>query len=247
MSCTRNQMVAQARSWLGCKESDGSHKKIIDLYNSHKPRARGYKLRYTDPWCSGFVSSCAIACDATDIIPTEVGCGKHIALFQKMDIWVEADEYVPLPGDFIFYDWNDSGKGDNKGGADHVGIVEQVEQGEVTVIEGNYGNAVKRRTLEVDGKYIRGYGVPLYQEEVAPAPVSVTLPVLQKGDRGESVLALQILLKGRGCNGSMHKKLDGKFGNNTRGAVLLFQGEHALPQNGAADEATWKALLGVAS
>ena len=240
-------MVAQARSWLGCKESDGSHKKIIDLYNSHKPRARGYKLRYTDPWCSGFVSSCAIACDATDIIPTEVGCGKHIALFQKMDIWVEADEYVPLPGDFIFYDWNDSGKGDNKGGADHVGIVEQVEQGMITVIEGNYGNAVKRRTLEVDGKYIRGYGVPLYQEEVVPAPVSVTLPVLQKGDRGESVLALQILLKGRGCNGSMHKKLDGKFGNNTRGAVLLFQGKHALPQNGAADEATWKALLGVAS
>ena len=256
MSCTRSQIVAQAQSWLGCKESNGSHKKIIDVYNSHRPRARGYKLKYTDSWCSGFASACAIACNATDIIPTEVGCGKHIALFQKKGIWVENDAYVPLPGDYIFYDWSDDGKGENTAGASHVGIVEKVEDGEITVIEGNYSNSVKRRTLKVNGKYIRGYGVPMYDEEIPVAPkveenpeeeatpATLIMRVLQKGDTGNDVLALQILLKGRGCNGNMNKKLDGIFGKNTRGAVILFQKKHGLPQTGAADTATWKVLLG---
>lgn len=186
MSCTRSQLVAQAQSWLGCKESNGSHKKIIDVYNSHKPRARGYKLKYTDAWCSGFASACAIACNATDIIPTEVGCGKHIALFQKKGIWVENDAYVPLPGDYIFYDWSDDGKGENTAGASHVGIVEKVEDGKIIVIEGNYSNSVKRRTLKVNGKYIRGYGVPKYDEEIpvveAPKVEEPVVPAIKKGD-----------------------------------------------------------------
>ena len=37
----RAKVVSIAEGFLGCKESDGSHKKIIDLYNSHKPLARG--------------------------------------------------------------------------------------------------------------------------------------------------------------------------------------------------------------
>lgn len=186
MSCKRTQIVAQAQSWIGCKESDGSHKKIIDVYNSHRPKARGYTLKYTDSWCSGFASACAIACNATDIIPTEVGCGKHIALFKKMGIWVEDDAYVPSPGDYIFYDWDDSGKGDNTGGADHVGIVEKVVDGKITVIEGNYSNSVKRRTLKVNGKYIRGYGVPKYDEEApveeAPKVEEPVVLAIKKGD-----------------------------------------------------------------
>lgn len=41
MSRKRSEIVAQAQSWIGCKEADGSHKKIIDLYNNHNgsPRA----------------------------------------------------------------------------------------------------------------------------------------------------------------------------------------------------------------
>lgn len=166
MSCTRSKLVAQAQKWAGLREDNGTFKVIIDTYNSHKPLARGYKLKYTDEWCSGFASACAIACGATDIIPTEVGCGKHIDLFKKNGIWVEDDSYVPKPGDYIFYDWQDSGIGDNKGGADHVGIVEKTENGRITVIEGNYAGGVNRRVLSVNGKYIRGYGVPKYDREV---------------------------------------------------------------------------------
>ena len=159
------EVVAQAKAWLGCKESNGSHKAIIDIYNAHKPLARGYKVKYTDAWCATFVSAVAIKLGYTDIIPTECSCSKMIELFKKIGAWDESDARIPSPGDIIFYDWNDNGSGDNRGSADHVGIVESISGGVISVIEGNYSNAVKRRTLIVNGKYIRGYGVPKYDAE----------------------------------------------------------------------------------
>lgn len=159
------EVVAQAKAWLGCKESNGSHKAIIDIYNAHKPLARGYKVKYIDAWCATFVSAVAIKLGYTDIIPTECSCSKMIELFKKIGAWDESDARIPSPGDIIFYDWNDNGSGDNRGSADHVGIVESISGGVISVIEGNYSNAVKRRTLIVNGKYIRGYGVPKYDAE----------------------------------------------------------------------------------
>ena len=156
------KVVSIAQSYIGCNGRDGSHKKIIDLYNSHKPLARGYPVKYTDAWCSTFASAVAIQAGLTSIIPTECGCQKHIELFKKLGSWQENDAYVPSPGDYIFYDWQDNGVGDNTGAADHVGIVEKVSGQTITVIEGNYSNSVKRRTLAVNGRYIRGYGVPKY-------------------------------------------------------------------------------------
>lgn len=158
----RQSVVRAAQSWLGRKESDGSHKEIIDLYNSHKPLARGYRVKYTDAWCSTFASAAAIRAGLTDIIPTECGCEEHIKRFQAMNAWVEDDAYIPSPGDYIFYDWEDNGVGDCVGRANHVGIVVACDGRTVTVIEGNKNNAVGTRTLAVNGRYIRGYGTPNY-------------------------------------------------------------------------------------
>lgn len=179
VTSSADTFLSQARSWLGCKESDGSHKKIIDLYNSHKPLARGYKVKYSDSWCATFVSACAIACGYTDLIPLECSCVQMIELAKKKGIWVENENRTPNPGDIILYDWQDSGSGDNKGAADHVGIVEKVSRKTITVIEGNYGDAVKRRELQVNGRYIRGYICPKFDSKSssAPAKTSTTLPV----------------------------------------------------------------------
>lgn len=164
MSCTRSKIVSLAQEWVGLNEADGSHKKIIDIYNSHTPLARGYKLKYTDAWCAGTVSALAIACGATDIIPTEVSCGKFIELAKKMGIWVETDDYVPSKADFVLYDWEDDGVGDNVGAPNHIGTVETVVGNSITVIEGNYKNSVARRNIFVNDKYIRGYIVPKYED-----------------------------------------------------------------------------------
>lgn len=158
----RETLVHAAQSWLGRKEADGSHREIIDLYNSHAPLARGYKVKYTDPWCAAFASAAAIKAGLTGIIPTECSCAAQIRLFQARGAWVEDDAYLPAPGDYIYYDWQDSGAGDNQGGPDHVGIVVSCDGKTVKVIEGNKNNAVGYRELPVDGRYIRGYGTPDY-------------------------------------------------------------------------------------
>ena len=170
----RQKVVSIAQGYIGCKESDGSHKKIIDLYNSHKPLARGYAMKYTDAWCSTFASAVAIAAGLTDIIPTECGCEKHIQLFKNIGSWQENDAYVPSPGDYIFYDWDDNGVGDCTGSADHVGIVEKVSGTTITVIEGNMSDAVGRRTITVNARYIRGYGVPKYSSKATSTSSGTT-------------------------------------------------------------------------
>ena len=250
MSCTRSQIVKQMQSWVGLKESNGSHKKIIDIYNTIKPLPVGYKLKYTDAWCAGTVSAAAQVCKATDIIPCECSCPRMITLAQKKGIWVENDAHVPNPGDIVLYDWDDSGNGDNKGGSDHVGIVEKVSGNSITVIEGNYSNAVKRRTLKVNGRYIRGDIVPKYDAEEEAKTVeeekemcTVEIQVLKKGEKGSAVKAMQILLAGNGCKcGSAGA--DGDFGSATEKALKQYQGKKNLEADGICGPATWAKLLG---
>lgn len=179
----RKKVVDIMVGWLGCKESDGSHKKIIDIYNSHKPLARGYKLKYTDSWCAGTVSAVFIKAGLTDIFPLEVGCPKMIEKAKKMKIWVEDDSYVPSIGDAILYDWEDSGKGDNIGNPDHVGLVVSVSKGAIKVIEGNKHDEVAYRTIQVDGKYIRGFVTPNFKAKASKStsnkPVKQTSKFVQ--------------------------------------------------------------------
>lgn len=161
----REQVVKIATSFLGYNEADRSHRVIIDMYNAHKPLARNYKVKYTDAWCSTYASAVAIKAGLTDIIPTECGCENHIALFRKLGCWVENDAYKPTAGDYIFYNWDDNGAGDNTGYADHVGIVVSVSGNTIKVIEGNMDNKVGYRELAVNAKGIRGYGVPKYSSK----------------------------------------------------------------------------------
>lgn len=180
MACTKSAILAQAKSWIGKTEKDGSFMEIIDVYNSHKPLARGYRMKYTDAWCATFISALAIKNKATDIIPTECGCEKQIELFKALGSWIEDESITPEVGDIIYYDWQDSGKGDNKGFSDHVGLVSDVKNGLITVIEGNYSNSVKCRSIAVNSRYIRGYARPKYEAEkvkevkVDPVKVEVT-------------------------------------------------------------------------
>ncbi len=171
----RNKVVQTARGYLGSKEADGSHRKIIDGYNAHKPLARGYLVKYTDAWCATFVSFVGIVCGLTDIMPTECGCGAMIDLYKKKGRWQENDAYRPQPADIIMYDWDDNGVGDCTGYPEHVGIVEVVDGNTITVIEGNMSDKVGERKLQVNGRYIRGYCLPDYAGKAGSVP-SASVP-----------------------------------------------------------------------
>lgn len=165
MGKTRAAVVDLVNSWIGKKESDGSYKTIIDIYNGYKGTfPRNTKMQYGWAWCACTWSALAIKLGYTDIMPIEISCGYLIEAAKKMGIWVEKDFYVAQPGDAVLYDWDDTGSGDCTGWPDHVGTIVETNEsaGYFVVVEGNYGNAVKKRTLSINGRYIRGFICPKY-------------------------------------------------------------------------------------
>ena len=95
-----------------------------------------YGYSYRVEWCAIFVSWCADQCGYLDagVLPKELNVIPYVEWFRERDQWQYMD-YEPSPGDLIFYDWESDGL------ADHVGIVERVEDGIVYSIEGNAGDA----------------------------------------------------------------------------------------------------------
>ena len=239
----RKQYVSKAESYLGTKQGSAKHEEIVAAYNSYLPHPRGYVLTDTDYWCAAFESAIAIMCDMTDIIPVECSCNEQIKLWQRMGRWEERDDYVPYPGDLIYYDWDDKGDGDDKGAADHVGIVVRVMDDDILVIEGNKNKCVAHRHVSVDGIYIRGFGLPDFASKADDTPsgmCSVDLPILQYGAKGEAVRALQTLLNLRTATSL---KLDASFGPATLQEVKAYQDFNGLVVDGSVGPITWGKLV----
>ena len=161
MGRTAQDVLNVMRSWIDYSEANGKFKQIIDLYNSHKPLARGYAVKYSDEWCDTTVSAAAIKAGVVDLIGTECGCEQHVKIFQSMGIWIEDGTITPKPGDIILYNWDDATQ-PNDGYSDHIGYVESVSGRTITLIEGNKNEAVARREIPVGWGYIRGYARPKY-------------------------------------------------------------------------------------
>lgn len=207
MKTAREKFLEVLQSWDGAVMGDAKHEEIVDAYNSYLPHPRGHKLTTKDNYCAATVSAAAILCGLTDVIPIECSCTEQIKAYQKKDRWIEADDHVPDVGDQVFYDWQDDGKGDNKGAPDHTGIVVHVTGKFFTVFEGNMGNEHKcgTRMMEIDGRYIRGFGCPQYPKEIS---------VLVRGDKGETVGKLQRFLNA--CGYALD--VDNSFGPATQTA-----------------------------
>ena len=178
-----------------------THEEALKIYNSQKKLPRGYKVTQKDPWCATWVS--AVLIKAGVKINYECSCNELIKL--NKDIWVEDDNYIPKIGDLVLYDWQDTGVGDNKGSADHVGIVCEINSTGFKVIEGNMSNKVGYRTLKYNGKFIRGFITPRYEEKK-----------YSRGDVNDDIKIIQAYLKGLGL---YKDKVDGSFGPNTLAAV----------------------------
>ena len=161
-SALRIKLVDTACGWAGVREDDGSHRFIIDLYNTIDPLPQDYRVTYEDAWCAAFVSAAALEAGMTDIIPPECSCSRQIGLFQELGRWEEADGYLPLPGDIIYYDWDFPRSFDCTGWPEHVGIVVGTWGPFIRVMEGNKDDDASYRTIWRNDWCIRGYGLPDY-------------------------------------------------------------------------------------
>ena len=158
----RQRIVETAEQYLGCNETDGSHEKIIDFYNTYEPIPRDYKVSYVDNWCAAFGSAVALEAGLDGVIPIECSCEQQILLFDALGDWQEDDCYLPQPGDYIYYVWDEWRKGDCTAWANHVGIVADTFGPVIKVIEGNKDDQVGYRYIFLNDITIRGYGLPNY-------------------------------------------------------------------------------------
>ena len=163
----RLHTVHTAQSWLGTTEHSETHEEILNIYNAHTPLARGYAVTVDDNWCATFGSCIAIQRRLTEIIPTECGCERQIELWKMIDQWEEDDNYLPLPGDYIYYNWDAVPvPEDNSGWSDHVGIVVGTAGPFIKVIEGNRNDSVTYRIILRGNYQIRGFGLPDYASKL---------------------------------------------------------------------------------
>ena len=115
-------------------------------------------------WCACFVSWCANECGYIDtgVIPKFAGCVNGVQWFRERGQWAD-NAMEPSPGMIIFFDWDNKGSsGPQDGQADHVGIVQKVENGVVYTIEGNSGDSCRENHYAVGYYEILGYGIPAY-------------------------------------------------------------------------------------
>ena len=96
------------------------------------------------------------------VIPKTAGCVTGSNWFKERGLWQD-NSYEPRPGDIIYFDWDNKGSsGPQDGLADHVGIVEKVENGLVYTVEGNSGDSCRENRYAVGHYEIYGYGTPAY-------------------------------------------------------------------------------------
>lgn len=193
MGYSRQAVADLVNSWVGKNEADGSYKTIIDIYNSYKGAfPRGTKMDYSWPWCACTWSAVAIKLGYTPIMPIEISCYYLIEAAKKKGIWIENDAHVPKVGEAVLYYWKDGtnfATTDCTGVPDHVGTVTEVYEkaGYFVVSEGNYSNAVKKRTMLINGRYIRGFISPKYTDD------TVT-PVTPAAGKDLTTVAREVIL-----------------------------------------------------
>ena len=158
-------------------------------YNGNK---NGYE------WCDVFVDWCFLKACGSKAEAQRVQCQTGplgAAVNYSADYYKVQGRYdkTPRPGDQVFY--QEGGK------LVHTGIVTNVTAEQITTVEGNTSNEVRRRTHSRTDSYIAGYGHPRYEDgadvpAIAPAEklgraVTVTLNLLKVGSTGPQVKTVQ--------------------------------------------------------
>ena len=148
----RKDLLAVARTQLGYIQNNRNFR--IDgtgLLNAYTRYGDWYGAPYAE-WCAMFISFCLeYAGVPAAAVPRDASCTNWHRVFYGMGAYEVADGYTPEPGDLMFFTEGDSML------LTHVGIVERVEDGVVTTIEGNVGGTVGRRTHSMTDSDVAGY------------------------------------------------------------------------------------------
>ncbi|HFI0185683.1 TPA: GBS Bsp-like repeat-containing protein [Streptococcus suis] len=155
------EVLGRAFSLVGISQGSPQHLQLVADYNSISPLPVGYQVKTTDDWCDIFVTVLYQRAGMSHLIGRECGVERHIQIFKSLGIWIEDGRITPKAGDIITFNW-DQNTQENDGFADHIGIVERVENGYIYTIEGNSNRSVARRAYPIGHGNIRGFARPRY-------------------------------------------------------------------------------------
>lgn len=162
----------------------------------------------------------------------EVGgaTGSHHMKGMAADIWVEgvAPKEVAKYAESI--------------GVKRIGLYEGASEGNFVHI----GSAdTKRFWLGHAGKLTDTFGgIPVNGGTEPTKYISMELPVLKRGMKGDEVRALQALLVGYGYDVGP-SGVDGSFGSKTENALECYQEDNDLSADGSCGRQSWSSLLGL--
>lgn len=161
----RAKVLEIAKQELGAAEPRGDDK-YIHWYN----QTTDADFAMNVAWCAIFTSWVLRAAEIPEeLCPNFASCTTCMNWAKKAGVW-KGNDYSPLPGDLVFFDWNGKGK------PSHVGIVTDANSVSVFTIEGNTSNMVAERTYDKDSPQLLGYVAVAYGDEVAPVVPSVSIP-----------------------------------------------------------------------
>lgn len=158
---------------IGTTEWNPTLKKLIEIYNDHRPLTRGVVY---DPsiggWCGLFVSDMFILNGMAGLIVTEVGAYEFMANAKKKDQWKPRGSYVPQAGDIIVYAF-DRTVGGKTFTQYHVGIVTNADSKVIYTTEGNVNRSVVMKAVDPADKTILGFWAVDYKSIVLPDPTEI--------------------------------------------------------------------------
>ena len=157
----REDIVKMAVSQIGYKEKSGNYTKYGSWYGMDG-----------NPWCAMFVSWCANQVNiSTSKILKFAYVPYGVTFFKNLKQYYQRSSgYKPQPGDIIFF-----------GTSSHVGIVETCDGTKLTTIEGNTSNGINssngdgcyRRNRRLSDRWIMGYGIPEYEDNMEIKTIEV--------------------------------------------------------------------------
>lgn len=145
------EIIETAKKYLGIKNHNG----LVDYYNVNCypliDRNRRYKMKYSDDWCMMF---CSVIADmvgySKDNFPYEVSVFYAVQKAREQGLY-STDRTGLRLGDMVIYDWG------YRGGFNHVGFIAKITDDYLEVIEGNYSNTVRIRTVKRTSKALQGF------------------------------------------------------------------------------------------
>ena len=229
----KDRILEMAASFIGTKESPANSNNVVFNTDYYGRPVSGSAY----PWCCTFVWDIFRMCGASSLFyggKKTAYCPTAMNWFKQIGRFVQS----PERGDVVFFNFS-GGKE-----ATHIGIVESVQNGEITTIEGNTstssnenGGAVMRRHRSL--KTCIGFGRPNYTQKETGVDTSA-FPVIKRGsERKDYVLLLQNALTLRGYK----TDCDGIFGADTAAKVMAFQKDNGLAVDGIVGAQTWNALF----